>query len=249
MSDQRATPEPEASEPQLPGPFDDSLAARLRLTKREVLASADDGSGTVLNQFGGRYIDAAIDLPEAPADRSVGEPLIDMFVCGLDGSCQATGADASLITRWQPAVTAMADAVFSQLAQFGVPVAPVAYVTASFTPGTDVVGEAHLDDDQFMPDDGIGVVAILGSDVGSRVATSPVTVAKPRPGLPLEIDQATFDRFTAGDLPHQQASQNRILVFGQFGQLHAGPALATTSPDVTRRLLVLRAQTIPDRPR
>jgi hypothetical protein len=230
---------------QNPGVFDASFAAALDLEKRAVVQASEVDQSATVTQFGCAYLDATIALPDPPADRSLADPLIDMFVCGSNGSCQPTGSDAALNALWQPAVEAMAETVYAALRRFEVPVAPVAYVTASFTSGAEVVGEAHLDDEQFLPDAGVGVVAILGSDIGPRVATEPVEVPHPRPGLPLEVAQATFDRFTAGDLPYHQVEAGRIVIFPQFGQLHAGPALASANPEITRRLLVLRAETIP----
>lgn len=232
--------------PQEPGPFSASYASSLRLTKSRVLQATDDPAVNTVRQFGAVYLDESISLPNPPADLQVNEPLIDMFVCGADGSCQATGSDETLIAYWTPVVKTMATAVYAALAEREVAVAPVAYVTASLTPGDEVVGQAHFDDDQYIPDAGVGVVAIVGSHTGPRIATGAVTVQHPRAGLPLPVDQAVFDEFGEETSSYQQSDSGRIVLFSQFGQLHAGPALSET-PDVTyRQLLVFRAETMPD---
>lgn len=229
------------TQPGHPAVFGPRQAAALRLAKKDVLG--DDG-GTALAQFGGGYLDADISLPEPPPGLSR-EPHIDMFVCGADGSCQPTGSNPELIEAWTPAVTAFADAVYRATEAAGVTLAPQAYVTASFTPGTDVIGQAHFDDDQFLPEAGIGIVAIVGSDLGPRVAVGSVPVTDARPGLPMTVDQSVFDQFGTEPTTYQQAEAGRVVLFPQFGQLHAGPPLASTSPEATRRLMVLRAETVP----
>ncbi|MEM9655571.1 MAG: hypothetical protein AAGA65_26025 [Actinomycetota bacterium] len=251
MTDQRATSpagaaeqDPPAAAPTSPVLFDATNAASLRITKSAVLKTGPNGSSQAA-QFGGGYLEGTIDLPEPPPGLARG-PHIDMFVCGADGSCEPTGSNQDLIALWQPAVQDFAGTVYSAMAAAGVTLAPVAYVTASLTPGTDIIGDAHFDDDQYLPDAGVGLVAILGSDAGPRVATEPIAVVDARPGLPMAVEETAFARFAAGRLAHQQAGPGRIVVFPQFGQLHAGPALAATDPTATRRLLVMRAETVPD---
>jgi hypothetical protein len=65
----------------------------------------------------------------------------------------------------------------------------------------------------------------------------------------LEFDDEVLAEFGRGRLSSQRAKAERIVVFPQFGQLHAGPAIdpaeVGTDRPPFRTLLVLRARTIP----
>jgi len=226
-----------------PPPFGRSMADALRLTRGDLVATAADGGGAKVKQFGAAYLPDTVALPEVPADRTMAEPLIETFVCGRDGSVEPTGSDPALIDLWRPSVTGFAAIVFAALRGHDVPVASTAYVTASFTPAAELAGIGHFDDDQYLPDAGVGVVAIVGSDSGSRVAVQDLELGPAVAGMPLHADQAVFDAFTDGTIQHQRAAADQIIVFPQFGQLHSGPPFESSDAGTVRRLLVLRADT------
>lgn len=232
-----------------PVAFDQRFASAFHLAKQHVVEqNPDPGRPDTLRQFGSAYLDQDLVLPPLPAALRTRSPSVELFVCHGDGTCEPTGEDHALIDWWRPSVTALVTAVRLAVADAGIKPASEMYLTGSVTPAEDVANEAHLDDDQFNPGDGVGLVAIVGSGAGPRVATEAVpTITSPRAGLPVSISQETFDRFTVGTVADQRASANRIVVFPQFGQLHAGPSpdQVRRSDDGHRRLLVLRAATTP----
>lgn len=182
------------------------------------------------------------DDPVFPAD---GQPVIELFIVGRDGAVEATGSDPSVGGWWQAEVEALVTEVRTTTAAAGIELVEPISVTASATPADRVVGDPHLDDDRFEPDDGVGLVAIAASHRGPRLVTGELACRALRPGLPVEPEPGERDRFgAAGDL--QQAPPDRIVVFARFGQLHAGPRPdRSASSQEARSLLVLRAGTRP----
>ena len=100
-----------------------------------------------------------------------------------------------------------------------------------------------LDDDQFVPDDSVSVVAIIGELAGPRIAVAPLEPSPLRPMGQVIFADSVLDEFATGAAAQVSASANELVVFPQFGQLHAGPdaaQVAHLSP--TRQLLVLRGR-------
>ncbi|MGH1490595.1 MAG: hypothetical protein ACRBK7_14590 [Acidimicrobiales bacterium] len=228
-------------------------ARYLRLSKAELQTTVDVAGrqATAIHQFGGAYLPDAFPIAPIAVDHAASEPIIETFVIDQDGSCTGTGSDQALIDAWLPAVQEMSRRVIDAMASLEVRLAGAAYLTASLTPLGEVTDTPHFDDDQYVEGDGIGLVAIAASHGGPRIATEPVPCGPVRSGLPLEVSPETFDRFADQSMAAAEAEADRIVVFPQFGQLHSGPSftadtLAQWGSGQTRRLLVLRAQTVPD---
>ena len=247
--------------PPAPPPLTAAFARHLHLTKGELL---DDAPAGLVPQTGAAQLDQPLPMPRLDQlgigpRRPGDEPAIETIVADLDGRCTPTGGDPDLAAAWLPTVEAMVGRVLDALGPLGLQdggsarvVGPL-YVTTSLTPIGAVTVDPHLDDDRFVPTDGVGIVAIVASHAGPRVATEPVAHRPTGPSLPLEIEPGELRRFTAGQLAVQQAAAERIVVFPQFGQLHAGPLLDLRSEVVdrsgpVRHLAVLRATTAVDNP-
>lgn len=200
----------------------------------------------------------AVPGPDDPVVPRDGDAVIETFVVDGTGSVTAMGDDPMVANWWQAAVEALADRVLSTLGPLGVQIAGPIYVTVSATDVHQVIGTPHLDDDQFHPDAGIGVVAIAASHGGPRLARGAMWCRSAGAGAPLGLDQPTIETwFDGGGTepggPVQATTADRVVLFPRFGQLHAGPPLAvghagTEYPrheNQVRNLLVLRADTTP----
>ena len=220
------------------------FAAYLSMSKQQFLLT--NGVEGMMHQEGAAYIDATVALPsiaEVPASTNAA---IETFMVDASGVVSPTGSNEPLIDAFASAAQQMATAVLAALADFGVEMDPPGYVTASITPCSQINGLAHFDDEHYQPGDGVGFVAIIGDVGGSRVACEPIAHAPVQAGVPVVFDPASAERFDGGDLAVHQAEPERLVIFPQFGQLHAGPPLANAGLDGFRRLLVFRATTRTD---
>ncbi|MGI9595116.1 MAG: hypothetical protein ACR2QK_03090 [Acidimicrobiales bacterium] len=227
-----------------PPVIDDAFAAYFRMSKRQLLESA--GSESTIVQTGGAYLADRLPVPpiEAGPPDPV-EPMIETFLIEGDGTVTATGTDRALIDGCMPMARSMVDVMTEAIDGFDIELDGPAYVTASLTPVDQVTTVPHFDDDQYFDRDGVGLVAIVASHGGPRIASEPIDHRRARPGLPLEVDQAVFDRFDAGRIAHNCGRADRVVVFPQFGQLHAGPVIDRSTTGAGRTLLVFRAATKP----
>ncbi len=240
------------TEPTSPSDLDGAYARYLTMSRAELVALTPE-PGT-LHQTGGAHLPGPFVVEPLELSEPITDSLIETFVIDGDGHCSATGTDDSLNAQWMPAVSAMASKVIAELALHQVSIDWPAYLTASLTRIDQVTTTPHFDNDQFIPNAGVDVVAIAANYDGTRMATSPITSSNPRPGLPVTLDQAESARFLDGTMATQQAAPDRIVIFPQFGQLHGGPILDRSrkggphpSPNFgpTRNLLVFRASTKP----
>jgi hypothetical protein len=225
----------------------EAIAGVLRGPRSALVAG--DGPADRLAQPGGACLPGSFPVPMPGPDDPVfpvdGEPVIEMFIVGRDGMVEATGPDPSLARWWRADVEALIDRVRSAAAAVGVELVEPISITASATPADRVVGDPHLDDDRFEPDEGVGLVAVAASHLGPRLEVGELACRALRAGLPVELEPGEVERFAgAGSL--QQAPPDRIVVFARFGQLHAGPVpTSEASAREARNLLVLRAGTRP----
>lgn len=218
-----------------PDPLNAAFAATLALTKAELLAIGGEG---VVHQTGGALIDGPVDIADLSGQfPDLSAPLIETFLIGADGSCSPTGTDQRLIDAVAATAASVAEQTLAALERFAVSLELPGYLTASVTPVEQVTSTPHADDDQFMPDDGVGIVAVVGDGLGPRIAIDPVPHLPTRPGLPLDFGPDAADRFDDGSIRSQQVAANRLVVLPQFGQLHAGPT--ATPNDHQRRVRTL----------
>ncbi len=223
-------------------------------TTNDVIAALRESKGTFaarldpehVHQTGPLVLENELRVPDPPEGlvsrlNVAGEPVIEMFVADKNGSVSAMGGDEELNAFWEPTVVALTSVVRRALEERGVTLTGDIYITTSLTVPGSVIGDAHLDDDQFQPHDGVGVAAIVSNDSGPRFASCPVSCAPMRPGLPVQVRDSEIEGFaeaaTINTGPHQP------VIFPQFGQLHAGPAAGATT--AVRNLFVLRAATQP----
>ena len=222
----------------------DDFADMLRGTKAALVAIADGGSTVI--QTGAASLPDPFPVPAPAGSTGPGiEPLFETFVIEADGSCTATGTDADLIAGWLPIVGSMTDRVLDALSRHRIAVRWPAYLTASLTPIEHVNADPHFDDDLYVEDDGVGVVAIAASHAGPTIAHRPLRARRVTSTQPIEPVDGVFERFSAGAMARQQVSADRIVVFPGFGQLHAGPVIDEPTTDPVRRLLVFRAGSDP----
>ncbi len=221
-----------------------AFASVFGLTKQHLVALTEDDR---MHQTGCAYIGDAFDIPDlSDGFPGLTEPIIETFIVDAGGGCTPTGSDLSLIDAVAPLALDMATRTLQALGEFGVELAEPGYLTASVSPTDQVTALAHLDDDRFIPTDGVGAVAIAGDGNGPRLAIDPVAHGPLRPNLPVEIPEDVVAGFGDGRLRLQQAEPGRIVVFPQFGQLHSGPpaeVLDLAAP--VRTLLVFRLGTRP----
>lgn len=230
--------------PPTPGPLTDAFARHLKMSKDELLAVT--GTGSTIVQTGGAYLDPSFPVDDLPGEQeTVHEPIIETFVVDPGGACSGTGADLGLIEAWLPLVEGMVGLVLAAMADHGVALDGPGYLTTSLTPVDQVTQLPHIDDDQYLDGDGVGLVAIAASHDGPRIACAPIPHRPARSMLPLEFEDGVFERFAAGTIAKQRAAADRIVVFPQFGQLHSGPVIAPNTVDPIRRLLVFRVRTQP----
>jgi len=225
-----------------PAVLSSEFAQDLTLTKQQWFATSPEGR---IRQSGGAYIGAGINVPVGDV-RFISantEAKIETFLVDSEGICTPTGTNRPLIELFLPAATEMAGRVLTALGELGVTITSPAYLTASATPQSTVTTTPHFDDDQYLANDGVGVVAIAASGAGPLIAAAPIPCLAPPDGLPIALDDRAVADFVSGSLVVNRAAANRIVVFPQFGQLHSGPDPAGLS--APRNLLVLRAGTLP----
>lgn len=231
--------------------LDTAFASLLGATKADFVHGT--AHGTVVDQHGA----ARIDVPNLPPWPDLGTPphehhaVIETFVC-RPGQVRATGVDAEAIDAWLPLAAVVNDAVRGTLARFGVELDGDAYLTSSVTPRGLHEGSPHVDDDLFRPAEDVGVVAIIGAQAGPTIARAPVRVPALRPDTPIVFDEVDVAGFGTGLTPHTVCGPDQLVVFPQFGQLHAGPDAARLPPGTTHRHLVVfrgrvRSGATPDR--
>ena len=221
-----------------PVALDERYAAILRSRKADFVLVAEDGT-TVLQQGAARISTSG--WPGWPSGLITVEPVIEMFVAGPE-HVVATSDNDPFVSAWAPLATWMNITVRAALEDVGVLLAGDAYVTASLTLTDTLEGVAHMDDDQFVPNDSVSMVAILGDLVGPRMATKPIGHTALRPMAPMTFAAETLAAFTNNLMDHCTSDADELVVFPQFGQLHAGPTahhVAHLAP--LRQLLVMRA--------
>lgn len=242
-----------------PQAIDSEFARLFRSRKADFIVGLDGEARCGIRQTGGAYLEGRFDLPDVDWDLPGCEPLIETFVIERDGSCTATGSDPRLIGAWLPSVERMSRRIGEVIAELAIELQSPAYLTASLSSLDEVIDTPHFDDDQYAPNDGVGFVAIVGSHAGTRIATEPIACGPLRPGFPVEVAASVLNSLASGQLAAQETAPERIVVFPQFGQLHAGPTVLpkTGSPEANspqanspqanslRRLMVFRAQTVP----
>jgi len=213
----------------------------LTASKQELFDDAGPGR---LQQSGAVLIATGFELPSIDREIPQTMPSIEMFVVNPRGDITPTGSNDALNEAWRPAVERLATSVFAWLDANNVQLASDAYVTASITPADQVSGDPHFDDDQFAACDGVGVAVVVADRRGSRVAREPVDHVEVRAPHPVVVDEDLKLSFERGEIAHDSFEAGDVIVFPQFGQIHAGPGPVGSSDDV-RHLLVLRAPTIP----
>ena len=219
---------------------DHRLTEWLRTPKRAFVET--DATSATVRQVGAFGL-GHVELPMCP-DTSLNETRIESFVVDLaTRAVTPIGDDHELIEAFMPAVTQFVDAIGAALDAEAIETQSGAFLTVAFTPRSEIAGEPHVDDGDFQPDAGPGLVAVAGSHHGLRVCCDDLP-AIARPGLPLELDAEAVADFGAGRLAQQQAKAGEVVLMPQFGQLHAGPDLRA-EPGPPRSLLVLRAQVPP----
>lgn len=241
------------------------LADVLRMTKRELL-ELDPAEGSMC-QPGGAILADRFDLPDLNRLFSdLDEALIETFVVDADGACIPTGSDRRVADALGPAAERLANLSRTELGRMGVMIGWPAYINASITPLDQIPNDPHFDDDQFNPDDGVGVVVTAADGAGTRLALSPLPLQPQRRGLPWAVDPSAVAEFLAGHLDVQQVGANQVMAMARFGQLHAGPVDGSEDASHNRTdqisggdseehgsggvrsLLVFRADTIPGPP-
>ena len=212
-------------------------------TKQALFDLAGDGH---IFQSGGEVLDPNFAVPDVSASVEVSPPSIETFVVSNSGqSVMPIGMNDELNEAWMPAVTAMAEAVVGWLDEHGISLAGDAYITTSITAASEVNGEAHFDDDQFAPQSGAGVFAIVADLAGPKALTAPLPYPPLTAPHPLTLDDELKAEFeNAGSLDPISFGANELVLMPQFGQLHSGPGPCGT-PDQRRHLMVFRGETVP----
>lgn len=218
----------------------DAVAELAQLSKQALFARTGEHS---IAQSGGEAIDDNFALPTIDRQLVATLPSIETFVKSTDGTVSAMGSNDALNSAWMPAVEAAAQRVGNWAKDAGVELAGDAYITVSITSAAEVNGEAHFDDDQFSPDSGTGLVAIVGDRGGPSVAAHPLPHDAVRPHQPLTLTDEHVDNFADGGFGRIDYGPNQLVVLPQFGQLHSGPG-PCGSADEVRHLLVYRAATV-----
>lgn len=221
----------------------EGFAAVFRLAKSELVVPFEDRCE--ITQSGGAYTDPSVEMPPWPVLPAVDEAVIETFVADTAGGISATSNNQPFIDAWLPLVAALNRHLLSTVERYGVQLDGPAYVTASLTPAVALEGTPHVDDDQYIATEGVGLVAICGDLAGPRVACRALPHAPLRSPTQMDFGDNVLNAFAQGDIDQQQADADRIIVFPQFGQLHAGAVVADPAPALMRNLLVLRAKTLP----
>lgn len=225
--------------------FDAAFARMLTQSKSDVAAA------TEIRQLGASIIpfDRSAPWPDHDDGDTIGETVIETFLVDVEsGALSPLGTDTAWIERWQPRAADMVDRVLAALAEHGVQLAGPGYLTCSITPSASLEGLAHLDDAEFVPEAGIGIVAINGEHSAPRIALGSLPLQRPLSPGPIEFPAQTLDGVTRGELSDHRGPATGITIFGQFGQLHAGPSHRVMPDHAThRQLMVLRMPTTPER--
>ncbi|MBT5753671.1 MAG: hypothetical protein HOI41_01740 [Acidimicrobiaceae bacterium] len=222
----------------VPGLLDHTFAGILRSQKADFVATTD--GGTFIAQHGAARVETT-DWPGWPTGLSADDTIIETFVAGAV-DVAATSNNEPFVSAWQPIAEWMNITVRSALADVGVQLRADAYITTSFTPTDVLEGIAHLDDDQFVPAESVSMVAIVGEHAGPRVATTALGHPPLRPMAPIMFEAAQRDGFANNETDHCLCAADELVVFPQFGQLHAGPSSAhVANAGPARQLLVMRA--------
>lgn len=212
------------------------------LTKQALFDQAGDDH---IVQSGGEVLDPSFAMPDVGSAVAVSLPSIETFVVSAnDRSVMPIGMNDELNNAWRPAVSAMADAVLGWLDEHGISLAGDAYITASITPADEVNGDAHFDDDQFAPQTGAGVFAIVGDLAGPRALAEPLPYPNIKAPRPLTLDEDLKAEFESGNLQPISFNANELVLMPQFGQLHSGPGPCGTA-EQARHLIVFRGETVP----
>lgn len=217
-----------------------SVIAHVQQTKQALFDHAGPGW---ITQTGGVIIDQNFVLPDV-TDHVTALPSIETFVVSADGSVTSTGTDGDLNNAWQPIVERLAAHVLAWAQASGVEIVGDSYVTASVTKANEVNGEAHFDDDQFNPQSGSGLVAIVGDRDGPRIAAEPIPHVDIHAPRPVVATEALKTAFAEGEIGSIAYGPNELVALPQFAQLHAGPGCCGSASEV-RHLLVYRASTAP----
>lgn len=228
-----------------PTPIDDRFAALLCRRKAEVVIEVSGESA--ISQLGAARLDGGVRPPwpefvePVRPDRSV----IETFVCHPD-RVEPTGSDEATAAAWTPMAAFVNTRIRSALETFGVELCGDAFLTASRTPRGMHDGVPHVDDDLFEPDHGLGVVAILATLAGPTIAGAPLPHRTPRPGERLTFDPTAVAAFASETRPRTVCAADELILFPQFGQLHAGPSAGDLPRHADeRQLLVFRSPTRP----
>lgn len=219
------------------------LALGLRSAKSDLIDDCDDE--ITLRQLGMARLafDAAPPWPTFD-DGSVPDAIIETFE--VRGRELVAIGESDWLDAWQPRAQAFLDTVLAQLDACGVEVDAPGYLTCSITPVEQLTGDPHFDDADFVPADGVGVVAITGQFLGPRVADGHLVLGNDaRPG-PIVVAGVVFEAFRSAPPPAGAADE--ICLLAGFGQLHAGPAADQLPPGELRQLMVLRVPTRPHQP-
>lgn len=222
-------------------PITPEYARHLTLPKRAFLEP--DESPRQLIQVGGAYIGGEIELPAAPDPAPGGS--IETFAIGGDLSCEPLGANMAVIETFASTARLLAGLLLDALHKYGVAIVFPGFLTVATTPVSAVSSLPHFDDEHYEPLDGVGVVAVLATRDGTRVARNNVPITSASDGFPLDLPGSTIDGFWSEDVDKQVASPGRLLVMPQFGQLHAGPPIASHETEGNRTTFVIRFGTIP----
>ncbi len=218
------------------------IAELLGLTKQALFDRA--GSG-LMHQSGGLVLNHDFELPDVVAATGVSLPSIETFLLSAsDRSIMTLGMNDKVNAAWMPAITSMAEAVSTWLAEHNITLAADAFITASITPAHEVNGEAHFDDDQFGAGNGVGVFAIVGDLAGPKALTSPLPYPDVTAPHPLTVDDELKAAFAADAFDSVAFGANELVMFPQFGQLHSGPGPCGDETQY-RHLLVFRGETKP----
>jgi len=200
-----ATPLTQVTEPVA---LDERYATILRARKTDFV-SVTEGETNLLQHGAAQVLTAG--WPGWPAGLTTIEPVIEMFVAGPE-HVVATSDNDPFVGAWAPLAAWMNNTVRAALEGVGVLLAGDAYVTASLTPTDTLEGVAHVDDDQFVPNNSVSMVAILGDLAGPRMATEPIGHTSLRPMTPLSFAAETLDAFASNMVDHCASDPDRNLV-------------------------------------
>ena len=227
-----------------PQPLSPAFAQLLIARKQDFIKPTGDTptSAVSLAQHGAATIDNA-DFPGWPDlhHDPDADAVIETFVS--DNSVLTPMSDNQpFVSAWYPLATWIDATVRAALIDHGIELAGPAYITASLVGSHQLEGMPHADDHLFVPDDNVGVVAIIGELEGPRVATEPIGHGPLRPMTQVTFEPDQLQSFASGTTAHCACAADQLVVFPQFAQLHAGPAahhLDGMRPQ--RQLLVYRA--------